>query len=51
MNRRILCSCKLEAEDNLLLGSLAACPESPTDLKVYVTVNIPILELSVTEKE
>ena len=42
MNRSILCNCDVEAENNFLLESLAACEnlEMKTDLEMYFTVNL-----------
>ena len=39
VNRSILCNCGIEAENNLLLESLAACQDSNTKLIMYFTVN------------
>ena len=41
LNRSILCNCYIEAENNFLLGSLAACDSSTTDLIMYFTANLP----------
>ena len=40
MNRSILCNCDVEAENNFLLGSLAACEgsETKTDLEMHFTI-------------
>ena len=35
----ILCNCGIEAEDNFLLESIAACPEKQSALTMYYTVN------------
>ena len=40
VNRSILCNCGIEAENNYLLGSLAACHDSRTKLVIYFTVNL-----------
>ena len=42
MNRSILCNCDIEAENNFLSESLAACegPEAKTDLETHFTVNL-----------
>ena len=42
MNRSILCNCDIEAENNFLLESLAACkgPVTKTDLEMHFTVNL-----------
>ena len=39
VNRSILCNCGIEAENNFLLESLAACQDSNTKLIMYFTVN------------
>ena len=39
MNRSILCNCRIEAENNFLLESLAACHGTYTKLIMYITVN------------
>ena len=42
MNRSILCNCNIEAENNFLLESLAACEgsESKIDLEMHFTLNL-----------
>ena len=41
LDRNILCNCDIKAENNLLLGSLAACGEhEKPDLEIYFTVNL-----------
>ena len=42
LNRHILCNCDVEAENNFLLESLAACEnsETKTDLEMNFTVNL-----------
>ena len=42
MNRSILCNCDVEAENNFLLESLAACKgsETKTDLEMHFTINL-----------
>ena len=42
MNRRILCNCDVEAENNFLLESLAAYKgsETKTDLEMHFTINL-----------
>ena len=42
MNRSILCNCGVEAENNFLLESLAACEglETKTDLEMHFTINL-----------
>ena len=39
VNRCILCNCRIEAENNYLLESLAACHDSKSKLVMYFTVN------------
>ena len=39
VNRSILCNCSIEAENNFLLESLAACHDMNTKLIMYFTVN------------
>ena len=39
MNRSVLCNCGIEAENNYLLESLAACHDSYSKLIMYFTVN------------
>ena len=39
MNRSILCNCGIEAENNFLLESLAACHDNNNKLIMYFTVN------------
>ena len=39
VNRSILCNCGIEAENNFLLESLAACHDTNTKLIMYFTVN------------
>ena len=40
VNRSVLCNCGIEAENNFLLESLAACHDGSTKLVMYFTVNI-----------
>ena len=40
VNRSILCNCRIEAENNYLLESLAACHDSRTKLVMYFMVNL-----------
>ena len=40
VNRSMLCNCGIEAENNYLLESLAACHDSRTKLVMYFTVNL-----------
>ena len=37
--RTVLCNCGIEAEDNFLLESIAACPSKQSALTMYFTVN------------
>ena len=39
VNRSILCNCGIEAKNNFLLESLAACHDSNTKLIMYFIVN------------
>ena len=39
VNRSVLCDCRIEAENNYLLESLAACHDSNSKLIMYFTVN------------
>ena len=39
VNRSVLCNCRIEAENNVLLESLAACHDINTKLIMYFTVN------------
>ena len=39
VNRSVLCNCRIEAENNYLLKSLAACHYSNSKLIVYFTIN------------
>ena len=39
VNRSVLCNCSIEAENNFLLESLAACHDSNTKLIMYFTIN------------
>ena len=39
INRTALCNCRIEAEDNFLLESIAACPGKQSALTIYFTVN------------
>ena len=40
VNRSVLCNCRIEAENNYLLESLAACHDSSTKLVMYFMVNL-----------
>ena len=39
VNRSVLCNCRIEAENNYLLKSLATCHDSDSKLVMYFTVN------------
>ena len=39
VNRSVLCNCVIEAENNYLLESLAACHDSNSKLIMYFTIN------------
>ena len=39
VNRSVLCNCGIEADNNFLLESLAACHDTNTQLIMYFTVN------------
>ena len=39
VNRSVLCNCRIEAENNFLLESLAACHDDNTKLVMYFTIN------------
>ena len=39
MNRSVLCNCGIEADNNYLLESLAACHDSNSKLAMYFTIN------------
>ena len=40
VNRIVLCNCDIEAENNFLLKSIAACYDTKSDLVMYFTVNM-----------
>ena len=45
LDRNILCNCNIEAEDNFLLESLAACGENSNQkLEMYFTLNLAFLD-------
>ena len=45
LDRNILCNCDIEAEDNFLLESLAACGENNNQkLEMYFTLNLAFLD-------
>ena len=54
VNRSVLCNCGIEAENNFLLESLAACHNGSTKLIMYFTINIAftnyINEFNLTEE-
>ena len=39
INRTVLCNCRIEAEGNFLLESIAACPGKQSALTMYFTLN------------
>ena len=39
LKRTVLCNCRIEAENNFLLESIAACPGKQSALTMYYTVN------------
>ena len=39
LKRSVLCNCGVEAENNFLLESMAACPGKQSALTMYYTVN------------
>ena len=39
LKRTVLCNCGMEAEDNFLFESIAACPGTQSALTMYYTVN------------
>ena len=45
VNRSVLCNCGIEAENNYLLESLAACHDSNSKLVMYFTVNNAFIKL------
>ena len=54
VNRGVLCNCGIEAENNYLLESLAACHDSSTTLVMYFMVNLALTnyldDFNLTEK-
>ena len=46
VNRSILCNCGIEAENNFLLESLAACHDMNTKLIMYFTVTTAFTNLT-----
>ena len=52
INRSVLCDCRIEAEDNFLLESIATCYGKPSDLIMYFTVNTAFMNYfdSLTDK-
>ena len=54
MNRSVLCNSRIEAENNYLLQSLAACHDNNSKLVMYFTINNAftnyLSELNLTEE-
>ena len=44
LKRTILCNCGIEAKDNFLLESIAACPVNQSALTMYYTVNTTFMD-------
>ena len=44
VNRSVLCNCAIEAENHLLLKSLAACENANSKLAMYFTVNTAFVD-------
>ena len=44
LNRRVLCTCDVEAERNFLLELFAACGNSETEVVMYFTVNLTFVD-------
>ena len=42
VNRSVLCNCRIEAKNNFLLESLAACYNTESKIIMYFTVNIAL---------
>ena len=40
VNRSVLCDCGVEADNYILLKSLAACQDTNSELVMYFTVNM-----------
>ena len=43
VNRSVLCNCGIEAENNFLLESLAACHDAESELVMHFTVNTALV--------
>ena len=43
LKRTVLCNCGIEAENNFLLESIAACPGKVSALTMYYTVNMAFM--------
>ena len=43
VNRSVLCNCRMEAENNFLLESLAACHDTESTLVMYFMVNAALI--------
>ena len=43
LKRTVLCNCGIEAENNFLLESIAACPGKQSALTMYYTVNMAFM--------
>ena len=43
LNRSVLCNCDIEAENNLLLESIAICHDTRSDWVMYFTVNMAFI--------
>ena len=43
VNRSVICNCRLEAENNFLLESLAACHNAKLELIMHFTVNMAFI--------
>ena len=54
VNRSVFCNCRIEAKNNFLLESLAACHDDNTKLVMFFTINIAftnyINEFNLTEE-
>ena len=46
LKRSVLCNCAIEAENNFLLESIAACPGKPSALTMYYTFNTAFMNYS-----
>ena len=45
VNRSVLCNCRIEAENNYLLESLAVCHDSNSKLIMYFTIDNRVYQL------